>query len=62
MCGGKDRFRFDDKDGKGMDVIERMPVLDKADAIAALPELVKAYFRMHGRLSNCDVHMQTIWF
>jgi hypothetical protein len=38
-----------------VDVIERMPVLDKADAIAALPELVKAYFRMHGRLSNCDV-------
>jgi hypothetical protein len=40
---------------KRMDAIERMPVLDKADAIAALPESVKAYFRMHGRVSNCDV-------
>jgi hypothetical protein len=40
---------------KRVDAIKRMPVLDKADAIAALPELVKAYFRMHGRLSNCDV-------
>jgi hypothetical protein len=40
---------------KRMDAIKRMPVLDKADAIDALPELVKAYFRMHGRLSNCDV-------
>ena len=30
-------------------------MLDKADAIAALPESVKAYFRMHGRVSNCDV-------
>jgi hypothetical protein len=40
---------------KRMDAIERMPVLDKADAIAALPESVKAYFRMHGRVSNCDI-------
>ena len=40
---------------KRVDAIKRMPALDKADAIAALPELVKAYFRMHGRLSNCDV-------
>jgi RNA-binding protein YhbY len=38
-----------------VDAIERAPVLDKADAIAALPESVKAYFRMHGRVSNCDV-------
>jgi hypothetical protein len=38
-----------------MDAIKRMPVLDKADAIAALPESVKAYFRMDGRVSNCDV-------
>ena len=30
-------------------------MLDKADAIAALPESVKAYFRMHGRVSNCDI-------
>ena len=40
---------------KRMDAIKRMPVLDKADAIAALPESVKAYFRMHGRVSNCDI-------
>jgi hypothetical protein len=38
-----------------VDAIERLPVLDKANAIAALPESVKAYFRMHGRVSNCDI-------
>jgi hypothetical protein len=38
-----------------VDPIERMPVLDKAGAITALPESVKAYFRMHGRVSNSDI-------
>jgi hypothetical protein len=42
-----------------VDAIERAPVLE-TDAIAALPESVKACFRMHGRLSNCDVRWYII--